>query len=302
MAVLSLLACLAAVVLFDRACLHATSASIDLHPEAARKPSASPPASSLTSLSAGACKALKPTGKSRDRVIFIDPGHGGLDPGVAGRSPTGTPLKESVVALAVADELSRQLRADGYGVVLSRSADTSVLSFDPGDTAGGSLTSTQVRQDLQARVRCANGSRASVLVSIHFNGFQDPAVGGTLTIYDTARPFAADNLRLAQSLQGALVSRLELTDRGLLTDDALVAPTLSERAGGYGHLLLLGPPEPGWLDQGTAMAGALVEPLFLTAPAEAALAASPAGQKRIASAIAAGLTSYLSGAPAHQRR
>jgi len=96
-----------------------------------------------------------------------------------------------------------------------------------------------------------------------------------------------------------MVSRLNLTDRGVMTDDELQAPTLSDRAGSYGHLLLLGPPQPGWLDEGTAMPGALVEQLFLTAPPEAAIAASSSGQRRLASAIAAGLESFLATAPVH---
>ena len=43
------------------------------------------------------------------------------------------------------------------------------------------------------------------------------------------------------------------------------------------------------------MHGALVEPLFLTAPGDAAIAASQAGQRRVAAGLAAGLESYLSG-------
>ena len=253
-------------------------------------------AASPSDLSAGACQTFAPTGKPRGATVFIDAGHGGLDPGVIGRTPAGAQLKESTVALAVATELGRQLRGDGYRVVLSRTADASVARFA---TSGGLLTSGQVRQDLQARVLCANDSNAVALVSVHFNGFQDETAGGTQTIYDAARPFAANNMRLAQSLQSAMVSRLNLMDRGVMTDDQLEAPTLSDRAGSYGHLLLLGPPEPGWLDQGTAMPGALVEPLFLTAPAEAAIAASSSGQRRLASALVAGLESYLATAPAH---
>jgi len=295
LAAVALLICLGAVALLAHACLSSASAAAGARTTAAVKP----PAASLPGLAAGTCQSLAPSGKSRGRTVFIDPGHGGLDPGVLGRTASGTQLKESTVALAVARELSRQLRADGYGVVLSRTADTSVLGFELSQIPGGSLTATQVRQDLQARVRCANTSNASALVSIHFNGYQDPTAGGTQTIYDTARPFAAQNVRLAQSLQSAMVSRLNLTDRGLMTDDELQAPTLSDRAGGYGHLLLLGPPEPGWLEEGTSMPGALVEPLFLTAPEEAALAASPDGQRRVAAALAAGIESYLGDSSAH---
>lgn len=286
--------CFGAVALLARACLSSASAAGGARTTSAVKP----PAASLTGLAAGTCQSVAPTGKSRGRTVFIDPGHGGPDPGVLGRTASGAQLKESTIALAVARELSRQLRADGYGVVLSRTADTSVLASELSQIPGGTLTAAQVRQDLQARVRCANTSNASALVSIHFNSYQDATAGGTETIYDTARPFAAQNLRLAQSLQSAMVSRLNLTDRGLVTDDELQAPTLSDRAGSYGHLLLLGPPEPGWLDEGTTMPGAMVEPLFLTAPAEAALAASPDGQRRLAAALAAGIESYLADAPA----
>jgi N-acetylmuramoyl-L-alanine amidase len=283
------------VALLGRACLNSASAAGGARATSALKP----PAASLTGLAAGACQSFAPTGKSRGRTVFIDPGHGGLDPGVLGRTASGAQLKESTVALGVARELGRQLRADGYGVVISRTADTSVLGFELSQMNGGTLTATQVRQDLQARVRCANTSKAAALVSIHFNGYQDPTAGGTQTIYDAARPFAAQNVRLAQSLQSAMVSRLSLTDRGLMTDDELQAPTLSDRAGSYGHLLLLGPPEPGWLEEGTTMPGALVEPLFLTAPAEAAIASSPDGQRRLAAALAAGIEDYLADTPAH---
>jgi N-acetylmuramoyl-L-alanine amidase len=279
-------ACVLAAVLVDRACLHAAPA-----PAASRAAAASNGAAAPTALSAGACQALAPTGRSRNRTVFVDAGHGGPDPGVTARSPSGAQLKESTIALAVATELARLLRADGYRVVLSRTADTSVLRL--GNQSAGSLDATQVRHDLQARIRCADASGAAVLLSIHFNGYDNPSAGGTQTIYDDARPFAADSERLARSLQSALVSRLQRDDRGVLTDDLLTAPTLSDRAGDYGHLVLLGPPEPGYVDQATSMPGALVEPLFLTAPPEAAIASSQTGQHRIATALAEGLKTYL---------
>ena len=249
----------------------------------------------------GACQAFAPTGRSRGRTVFVDPGHGGPDPGVTGQSGSRAPVLESRTALAVAGQVASMLRADGYRVLLSRTGDTSVRRFDAADLDGGLMDAAQVRQDLQARVRCANDAGASALLSIHFNGFDDPTVGGSQTVYDSARSFAGQSRRLAQSLQSAMTARLHLADRGVLADDALDAPTLSDRADSYGHLMLLGPPLPGWLDQGTAMPGALVEPLFLTDPQEAALATSPGGQRRIAGALVAGLESYLAAPPAQQQ-
>jgi N-acetylmuramoyl-L-alanine amidase len=292
---LTLLACLLAVVAVDRACLQFAPVADATHARAAAKLRASPTAAPAP-LSSGVCQAFAPTGTGRGPTVFIDPGHGGRDPGVTGLSPAGAPVKESVVALAVAAELGRLLRADGYRVVLSRTADTSVVHF-PTDGLNGGLSAEQVRQDLLARVRCANDAHAAALLSIHFNGYADPSVEGSQSLYDPVRPFAAENERLAHSLQTAMTSRLQLADRGLLADDVLVAPTLTDRASAYGHLLLLGPAEPGWLNQPTSMPGALVEPLFLTNRTEASLAASSAGQRRIAAALAAGVAAYLSGAP-----
>jgi N-acetylmuramoyl-L-alanine amidase len=291
-AVLALVPLVLLVVLVDRACGSAAPAAAGV-----RSASAATPPVPVPAYAAGACQAQAPTGQSRGRTVYVDPGHGGLDPGVlgqpAGAGASKARLAESQVALAVAGELVRRLRADGYRVVLSRTGDTSVRRFAAGEVDGGALSSDQVRQDLQARVRCANDSRAAALLSIHFNGYGDPAVGGSQTIYDAARPFSDRSARLARSVQSALLARLGLVDRGVLTDDALDAPTLSDRADSYGHLLLLGPAQTGWLDRGTGMPGVLVEPLFLTAPAEAGLATSGSGQRKIGTALAEGLEAFL---------
>jgi len=289
--------CVLAIVLLDRAC--AAPEPAGLRTASAATPGAPAPGSSAPPpYAAGACQAQAPTGRSRGRTVVVDAGHGGPDPGVTGQTTPGSPVRESTVALAVAAQLARELRGDGYRVVLSRTADTPVRRFAPGEVTDGAMEAGQVRQDLQARVRCANDARAAALLSIHFNGYDDPSAGGSQTIYDDARPFSDDSLRLARAVQDALLQELKLADRGVITDDALDAPTLSDRADEYGHLMLLGPAQAGWLDRGTTMPGVLVEPLFLTAPAEAAIATSGAGQRRIAHALAAGVEHFLDGSAA----
>jgi N-acetylmuramoyl-L-alanine amidase len=258
-------------------------------------PSPSPTAQAPIAYAAGACQAQAPTGRSRNQTVLVDAGHGGPDPGVLG--PQGTGAKESAAALAVATQLARQLRADGYRVVLSRTSDTSVLRFGPGDLANGTYSVEQHRQDLQARVRCANDSHAVALLSIHFNAYTDTSVGGSQTIFDDVRPFADRSQQLADSIQQALLQQLQLHDRGVVTDDALDTPSVSEQDDGYGHLMLLGPAQPGQLAKGTVMPGVLVEPLFLTRPAEASIATSAGGQRKIAQALATGLERYLAAAP-----
>jgi N-acetylmuramoyl-L-alanine amidase len=236
-----------------------------------------------------ACFAYAPTGPSKHHVIFIDPGHGGPDPGATGQTPSGAPVEEKVETLAVAQTLATRLRGDGYQVVLSRTEDTLVADGLNGPT----ISAADERRDLQARIDCANTAQAEAWLSIHFNGFEDPSAGGTETFYDSARPFAAQNLRLARSVQSALVRATGLQDRGAVSDDRLDAPTLSDAGAAYGHLIQLGPAQPGLVSRASAMPGALTEPLFVTEPSEAAMVASTDGSQRIAGALASGLESFL---------
>lgn len=260
-----------------------------------------PPPEQLTSgqvqmggLESGACMAFSPSGAGNGKTVFIDPGHGGPDPGVVGTSD-GKPVLEKDVTLAVAIRLATQLRADGFRVVMARTEDTSEIKLSPSDSFQGSLTGNAVHRDLVARASCANAGASSVMVSIHFDGFADPSVGGTETFYDSVRPFSASNKRLATDLQAALVNSLGTSDRGVWPDDQVNAPTLTTSGSQYGHLIELGPPMAGWVDDPSRMPGALVEPLFITHPQEARIAVDPAGQQRIAAAIEAGLQKYFGG-------
>jgi N-acetylmuramoyl-L-alanine amidase len=249
----------------------------------------------LSGLDSGSCMSFSPTATSNGKTVFIDPGHGGLDPGVVGSSG-GRQVLEKDATLAVATRLASLLRGDGYRVVMARTEDSSAIKLSPSDSITGSLTDDAVHRDLVTRAACANAANASVLVSIHFDGFVDPSVGGTETFYDPARPFAGDNKRLALDLQAALVNGLGTSDRGVWPDDQVNAPTLTTSGSRYGHLIELGPALTGWVDDPSRMPGALVEPLFITHPQEARIAADPAGQQQMAVALEAGLQRYFSGA------
>jgi N-acetylmuramoyl-L-alanine amidase len=250
---------------------------------------------SVPGLESGACMSFAPTHGQIDRTVYIDAGHGGLDPGVVGTTASGRAVLEKDATLAVALRLAGLLRADGFGVVMSRTQDTTVLKLAAADSSYGSITSSAEHRDLAARAACANAAGANVLISIHFDGFSDPSVGGTETFYDAARPFAASNRQLATDLQAALVARLGAADRGVWTDDQLAAPTLTGSGQSYNHLIELGPLSQGWVDNPSQMPGALVEPLFVTNPAEAAIASDPAGQQKIAEALESGVSKFMTG-------
>jgi N-acetylmuramoyl-L-alanine amidase len=248
----------------------------------------------LPNLESGACLSLSPTRAGSGQTVFIDPGHGGLDPGVVGGSK-GHQVLEKDVTLAVALRLSELLRAAGYRVVMARTQDTTVIKLSDTDSVFGSLTASAEHRDLAARAACANAAGAAALLSIHFDAFADPTVGGTETWYDSGRTFAQANRRFATDVQSALVAALGTSDRDVWTDDQLAAPTLTTSGSTYNHLIELGPLAAGWVDDPSQMAGALVEPLFLTKPSEAQTAADPAGQQVIAAALAAGVEKFLAG-------
>jgi N-acetylmuramoyl-L-alanine amidase len=249
----------------------------------------------MSGVEAGACMSFQSKAGGSGKTVFIDPGHGGLDPGVVG-TVGQQQLLEKDVALAVGLRLASLLQGGGYRVVMSRTQDTSVTRLTPADSVTGAMTASAVHRDLVTRAACANAGASSVLVSIHFDAFDDPSVAGTETFYDAQRPFAAENKRLAADLQTALVSGLGSTDRGVWTDDQLAAPTLTASGSLYGHLIELGPPSAGYVDSPSQMPGALVEPLFLTNAAEAKIASSASGQQRIAAALEVGLQKYFGGA------
>ncbi len=235
----------------------------------------------------GSCQSYAPLHGNVHRTIFIDAGHGGPDPGASGPDGQSGVIQEKTATLAVALDLAQMLRQEGYTVVLSRTRDSTVMRLRDGDLDSAVLTADAEHRETVARVICANSAQAGMLLSIHFNAFSDPSVGGVETFYDTARPFASENTRLATLVQQDVLAALanagwQIPDRGTAVDTSDAAPTLTAQAAAYPYLLLLGPQQPGYLDQPSQMPGVLCEPLFLSDPIEAAIAASTAGQQALA--------------------
>ena len=73
------------------------------------------------------------------KVIVIDPGHGGYDPGAIGSLGT----REKDVTLQVSERLARKLSRDGALVVLIRDEDQDFVTPGPG---------TMKKRDLDARL------------------------------------------------------------------------------------------------------------------------------------------------------
>jgi len=129
------------------------------------------------------------------KVICIDPGHGGSDPGATG--PTGTVEKDNNLAIALL--LCDKLEKNGATVILTRDADTEVKVSDASSEA-----------ELGARVDIANDHGADIFISIHSDTFTHSQAAGTTTFHYGS----TDSIRLAKTIQESLVAGLGTKDRG----------------------------------------------------------------------------------------
>jgi len=245
----------------------------------------------------GACVAYPPTSGDNGKIVFLDAGHGGLDPGGVGYTSGGAQVGEATVNLSVELLAAADLRAHGYDVVVSRTASTGVPRLGPADVDGGLLTDAGVHADVADRDICANKAHADLLVGIYMDAGGGGA--GSLTSYDPDRPFAAASHRFATLLQGDVLSLLNGDHLGIPNDGVDSDSGLGSGSGGgalaYDHLMLLGPAEAGYFTTPSQMPGALIEPLYLTDPFEATVATSSKGQHLIATGIASAVEQYFAG-------
>lgn len=126
--------------------------------------------------------------------IFIDPGHGGPDPGAVGNGVT-----EQNVNLNVALELQRLLNSAGYSTMIYRTNNTeNVLS--------------NKNADLSNRANMANNWGADYFVSIHTNSSLNPGANGAeVYVYRLGGRSEA----LAQSVLNSIVSTLGSKNNGV---------------------------------------------------------------------------------------
>lgn len=251
---------------------------------------------------AGSCVELAPTSAYRGKTVFLDAGHGGIDPGAVGVTSSGQTIHEADETLPVELATATLLRADGYRVVLSRTRQTIMRRPGKGDVSGHIFTVQGELSEIAARDICANLAKADILVAVYFDAGGSEQNAGSVTAYDRARPFWRKSLRLATLVQRDVLSSLNangwgIPDDGVQSDVSLGGPPLSSGGARYGHLLVLGPAMSGYFSTPSTMPGALIEPLFITDPFEGSLAASAKGQHAIASGLAKAVEQYFAPNP-----
>lgn len=137
-----------------------------------------------------------------NRVIVIDPGHGGMDGGCVFAG-----VLEKDINREIADKVADKLQARGYRVVLARKADDLVDKAD--------------------RIEEANRLNARLYVSIHQNSYEDNSVSGIETWYDESDETGAGK-RLATLIQQETVKTSGAVDRGLSSDPEMCVTSKSK--------------------------------------------------------------------------
>lgn len=110
--------------------------------------------------------------QKENKLIIIDPGHGGIDGGAV--SKRGTIEKD--INLQISKKIKTALTNLGYQVVMIREDDTGLYEDN------GSIRNKKI-QDLNNRIKVINTSGANILISIHMNMFPESKYYGAQVWY-----------------------------------------------------------------------------------------------------------------------
>ena len=102
------------------------------------------------------------------KVIYIDPGHGGVDPGAM-----STKFLEKDMNLLLSQELEKKLVSKGAVVYMTRDGDYDLASS----------TINRKRNDLYNRVKLINNSNCDMYISVHLNASPSSRWNGIQVFY-----------------------------------------------------------------------------------------------------------------------
>ncbi len=194
------------------------------------------------------------TQNDKKKVVLIDPGHGGEDPGMVGIDE----LEEKEINLDISLKLKDCLEEIGYQVVMTREKDEGLYDAQ---------TANKKVQDLQRRCDMIEEYGPCVTISIHQNSYSDSSVKGPQVFYYAD---SEQGEQLAENIQEALNTGLEVE-----------RPRSAK--GNTSYYLLK--KSKGVLN--------IVECGFLTNPDEAGKLISEEYQQKVAAAICSGVEAYI---------
>ena len=136
-------------------------------------------------------------GGIKDKIITLDPGHGGSDPGAIGASG----LKEKQITLEISMRVKELLEKEGAKVYMTRTTDKDVYAPNASD-----------RAELQARVNVAEKHNSDLFLSLHINSSVNKSVGGFSSYY---YPKTDNDLKIAKTIQDKFAQNFGVDNLGV---------------------------------------------------------------------------------------
>ena len=128
------------------------------------------------------------------KVFYIDPGHGGKDPGTIYKN-----IYEKNINLEICKKLKTILEKEGAIVYLTRYADYDLSKNN---------TFERKKSDLNNRAKIINKSKADMYISIHLNSISSSTWRGAQVFYDDVNK---NNKKIAEIMQKTLKEELKTT-------------------------------------------------------------------------------------------
>ena len=192
-----------------------------------------------------------------DKIIILDAGHGGEDPGAIG--VTGVYEKDLNLQLVL--EIGNILEKQGYIVVYTRTEDKLLYNEDQ------NIKGIRKISDLKNRCEAANKYPDSIFVSIHMNSFGDGKYSGLQVYYS---PGDEASRLLANKIQSSVKDSLQKDNNRTIKQ-------------GDGMYLL----------ENTEPTAVLIECGFLTNKTECEKLSQKEYQKELSFAIVCGIIEYV---------
>lgn len=196
-----------------------------------------------------------------NKIIVLDAGHGGIDPGAMNKDKT---ILEKDVNLEITKKLRDLLESSGATVIMTREKDVSLYQED-----GNKTIRQKYNENLKNRKKIIDESNADIFVSIHLNAFEQSKYSGAQTFYPKGKD---DGKELAQFIQDELKRVVDKENNRKIK-----------------------PRDDIYLLKNTNMPSVLIECGFLSNEKESQLLADSKYQDKIAWAIYVGIQKYLAG-------
>jgi N-acetylmuramoyl-L-alanine amidase len=223
---------------------------------------------------------------AKDKVIVIDPGHGGKDPGAVGYKK----YREKIVVMQISQKLKSILESRGYKVHMTRSSDK--------------------QMKLSHRTKFANKKDADLFISIHANAVPEKSASKAhgIECYFLSKSRTSRAKKVAAKENSADLSEMNyygkesflntLSSHNIVASNKLAIDLqrgmLASLNKSYSDVKDGGVREgPFWVLVGAQMPSVLVEVGFITHPTEAKRLANSHYQKRLAQGLANGIERYF---------